>query len=480
MDHSFPVSKRSLELFRKAARELPAYKHFLEMKRFDADKVQEIDDYSLIPLTSKKGYLQLFPHKDLVWDTDWNAPLWFCSTSGSTGEPYYFPRNDELARQASEFARDFIKYSSYGKTRTLVIMAFGMGVWIGGVMTLRAFEIAAQELGSPTSFLPTGYNKQEIFKALKKLSPQYDQTILVGYPPFVKEIIDEAKSEGIDLKKLHMRLMFAAEAFTERFRDYVCKKAGIANPLLDTLNIYGTADIGAMAHETPLSILARRLIIEDPLLIRDAFGQIEKTPTLAQFNPEFINFEDVEGQIVLTGNAALPLIRYAVGDHGGIMSYERLEQLLRKYKINLNQEIKKAGIEHTVQKRPFVFVYERVDLSATLHGIIIYPEFIKEALLKPRMNSIFTERFTMATKTDIHHNQFLRINLELRNGTPPSEIIKERALMAIRKTLIEKSSEFAEISKSRLNAELIKVVLWKHGHPRYFAPGTKQKWVEKV
>lgn len=480
MEHSFPVSQRSLELFRKAAHELPAYREFLEMKGFNLQEIRSLEDYTKIPLTSKKGYLQIFPHKDLVWSKDWNQVLWFCSTSGSTGEPYYFPRNEELASQASVFVSDFLRYSSRGRGRTLVIMAFGMGVWIGGVMTQRAFEIAAQDLGASIAFLPTGYNKLEIFKALKRLSPQFDQTILVGYPPFVKEVIDEAKAEGIDLKKLHMRLMFAAEAFTERFRNYLCKKAGIDNPLLDTLNIYGTADIGAMAHETPLSILARRLIIEDPLLIKEAFGQIEKTPTLAQYNPDFINFEQVEGQIVLTGNAALPLIRYAVGDHGGIISYEKLEQLFRTHKIDLRAEIKKAGIQNTIHKFPFVFVYERVDLAATLHGIIIYPEFIKEALLKQRMVTYFTERFTMATKNDIHHNQFLRINIELKKDVRANDEIREFALKTIRRTLIEKSSEFAEVSKSRINAELIKLVLWENGNPRYFAPGTKQKWVEKL
>jgi phenylacetate-CoA ligase len=359
-------------------------------------------------------------------------------------------------------------------------MGFGMGVWIGGVITLRSFEIAAQRHNLPLSFLPTGYNKTEVFKALKKLSPDYDQTILVGYPPFIKEVVDEASDEGINLKKLNMRLMFAAEAFTETFRNYVCKKAGIKNPILDTLNIYGSADIGAMANETPLSILVRQLLLEDPLLYREAFGQIEKTPTVAQYNPDFIEFEDVDGELILTSPGAIPLVRYAIGDHGGLFDYNHLKNMMARYGIDLDDAVHRAGLDGKVNKsRPFVYVYERTDLSASLHGIIIYPEFIKEALLQPDMNPLFTERFTMSTKHDIHHNQFILVNLELRKDIEATEDIKIAAQAAIRENLIEKSSEFSEVSKSRASESLIQIALWPNGHPRYFKPGTKQTWVEQ-
>jgi phenylacetate-CoA ligase len=465
-------------LFKKAAIELPAYQKFLKEKGCNPNYIRTVADFVRIPVTSKKTYLQQNDRRNLVWAEDLKGPLAFCSTSGSTGEPYYFPRNDRLAQQASVMAEDFLKQSSYGEGRTLVLMGLGMGVWIGGLITLRAFEIAAERMQAPVAFLAPGYNKKEIFKALKKLAPEFDQTILVGYPPFIKELLDEVEDENIDIGKLHIRLMFAAEAFTETFRNYVTQKAKVQDPLLDTLNIYGTADIGAMAHETPLSILVRRLVLEDPLLYKDTFGQIEKTPTLAQYRPEFIEFEEVNGELLLTGNAALPLIRYAVGDNGGVHSYDQIQRLLHQYGVNLEKEIDEAGIRHTVQKLPFVFVYERTDLSTMLHGIIIYPEFIKEGLLKPKLTPLFTEKFTMSTKHDIHHNQFLQINLELRKGIEPNQELELQAQEIVRETLIEKSSEFSEISKSRASENLLKIILWPHEHPRYFAPNTKQRWVE--
>jgi phenylacetate-CoA ligase len=215
-------------------------------------------------------------------------------------------------------------------------------------------------------------------------------------------------------------------------------------------------------------------------LFQDIFGQIEKTPTLAQFNPQFIDFEAVDGELVLTGDGALPLIRYAVGDHGGVVGYSQMRSILHRYLINLEDEVAKAGIEHTIHRWPFVFVYERTDLSATLHGIIIYPEFIKEGLLSGDMPASFTERFTMATKNDIYHNQFLQVNLELQKGVEPTKALERQALGALKASLKAKSSEFAEVAKSRASGNLVQVVLWPNGHQRYFAPGTKQKWVEKT
>jgi phenylacetate-CoA ligase len=251
------ISDRSLKLFHKMVAEVPAYKAFLNTNGLKPGSVKDMAQFETIPISTKKNYLQASKPHELLWPKSLTSPLWYCATSGSTGEPYYFPRDDELAARGAEFAEAFLKYGSKGQGKTLVLMAFGMGVWIGGIITLRSFEIAAQRMNAPVSFLPTGYNKEQIFKALLKLAPGFDQTILVGYPPFVKEVIDEAPDMGIDLKGLNLRLMFAAEEFTETFRNYVAERAGITNTLLDTLNIYGSADLGAMAYETTLSILVR-------------------------------------------------------------------------------------------------------------------------------------------------------------------------------------------------------------------------------
>lgn len=471
------ISKRSVELFKKAAKEVPAYHKFLASHGCDPESIKTPEDFTRVPLSSKKDYLQKTSLSDVMWPGDWRGQIHYCSTSGSTGIPHYFPRNKKLAEQASYMAEEFLRSSSYGRGRVLVIMGFGMGVWIGGIFTMHAFEIAVERVKEPVAILPTGYNRTEVFKALKRLSPEYDQTILAGYPPFIKEIVDDAEAEGVDLKNLNMRFMFAAEAFTEMFRDYVCEKAGVKDALADTLNIYGSADIGAMAHETPLSILIRRLATKEPVLFEDIFGQIEKTPTLAQYNPDFIEFEEAEGQLLLTGNSAVPLIRYAIGDHGSVKSFEEVDKIFEARGVNLRHEAEKAGIKY--DKRPFVYVYERVDFSTNLHGINIYPEFVKAGLSNPALSGKVTGRFTMATEYDENHVQYLHVNVELQKNAEEDDETRRKVLEAVFEGLIGKSAEFAEISGNRDGKELIKITFWNHGHDKYFAAGTKQKWVEK-
>src|SRR5262249_2125733 len=158
-----------------------------------------------------------------------------------------------------------------------------------------------------------------------------------------------------------------AESFNETFRDHVSELAGIANPVLDTLNIYGTADIGAMAWETPTSIAIRKEATKDEKVFKALFGSLEKTPTLAQFNPRFTSFDTLNGEILLTGNNAIPLIRYAVGDRGGVLSFSELRKAIPS--LVVSDTVKK--FDAPLFELPFVYVFERSDFSVKLSGAII-------------------------------------------------------------------------------------------------------------
>ena len=235
---------------------MPAYKDFLKKHKISSNKIKTYDNFKKLPVIDKKNYLRVYSLDKLIWGGNLRKNMVFTSTSGSTGAPVYFPRQEKLDWQNSVFIEQFLSNSSYGyKNPTLVIIGFGMGVWIGGLITYKAFEIAGKNGRFPLSIITPGINKNEIFNALKNLSPYYSQTILVGYPPFVKDIIDETGAQKINLKKLNIRILTAAEAYSEKFREYISEKAGVKNLLTDTANIYGTADIGAMAWETPMSIL---------------------------------------------------------------------------------------------------------------------------------------------------------------------------------------------------------------------------------
>ena len=467
-----------LKLFNLAMTYVPAYKDFLNRNKLHLLKAKKINKTEDIPVTNKKNYLRRYPLEKLCWDGTIEKPLVFTSTSGSTGEPFYFPRGVQLDMQAAVLHELFYKHASKAniKDPTLVLVCFGMGVWIGGLITYQSFKIMSEKC-NPISILTPGINKDEIFKALKNVMPNYKNLIMVGYAPFIKDIVDEAPSRGISLKKYNPRFIFAAEAFTENFRDYIVKKAGVNNPFLDTMNIYGSADIGAMAFETPISIFIRRLALKNQRLFQNLFGGINKTPTLTQYYPQFIQFEQDNGEIYLTGNNSIPLIRYAIGDNGGVHTFEDMIEIFKVHNIDLVKEANKAGLKDFIWKMPFVYVYERTDLSTTIYGLQIYPEIIKEALISNEISKFLTGKFTMLTRYDENQDQYLEINVEMQPGAEKTTVLEKQTQETIVKNLRDKISEYKELSNFLKDRAKPKIILWPSEHPLYFKMGIKQKWV---
>jgi len=477
------AERHVLHLFHKAADGVVAYRDFLGKNGVDHHKVNDWSDFQHVPVIDKKNYLRQYELKDLCWNGSFDKTLVFTSTSGSTGEPFYFPRSEELDWQSSIFHEAFLRYgNTKDKGPTLILVAFGMGVWIGGLLTYKAFEMCGHRSAYPISILTPGINKKEIFNALKNVSPLYKQTIIVGYPPFVKDVLDEASAQGIELEKMNVRFVFAAETFTEGFRDYLARKARVDNIYRDVFHVYGSADLGTMAVEMPLSILIKRLALKHEHLSIDLFHDISKVPTLAQFNPEFTHFDAVQDELVLTGNNVLPLIRYGIGDRGGVFDFDFVKQKFFDNGLDLTEEAKKVGVLDCLFQLPFVYVYERVDFATTLYGITIYPQYIKEALLDKDFDNLLTGKFVLSTEFDEMHNQYLKIHLELQKGIDSScvnDSIKHKVLEQIIGYLSLKVSEFRELKSHLGERAHPQLKFWEAEHPTYFKPGVKQAWVKK-
>lgn len=315
--------------------------------------------------------------------------------------------------------------------------------------------------------------------ALRELAPKFDSVILAGYPPFVKDVLDEASGQGINLKALHIRIIFAAESFSEKFREYVAAKIGSKNLYLDTLNIYGTADIGTMAYETPTAILARRLALKHRILFGSLFSEIERTPTLAQYNPHFITFEAPGGNVLLTGDNTIPLIRYAIGDRGGILSFTAAVEKIKAAGFGWKKEVARAGIARRITELPFVYVYERADLSTKVYGAIIYPEHIKTALFQPAFKKILTGKFIMATKSDVRDNEYLDIKIELKPHAAVSRPFAAKIQKAIIDVLVKQNAEYHYLYGLMPDRLKPRMFFRRYEDPAYFRPGVKQRWVEK-
>lgn len=472
--------RRALHLFWSMAERVPAYKDFLKKNKFSPHSVKTFEDFKSIPPINKDNYLKLYPKELLCWDGEFAHGQWVISTtSGSTGQPYYFPREHSQDWQYATSAELYLRNNFEIQNKsTLYIVAFPMGAWIGGLFTYEALKIVSENGGYDLSIITPGIHKQEVINAVKQLAGSFDQVIIGAYAPFLKDILDDGKQQGIDWKAHDMGFIFSAEAFTEKFRDYVFNSTSPEDPLKATLNHYGTVDLGTMAHETPESILIRRTLVEKHNL-KLLFPEAVRQPTFAQYNPELFYFEAEAYNLFCTAYSGLPLVRYDLKDFGGVLTRTEVHNRLTAAGINIERSISDFGINSNTWNLPYVYIYERNDFSVSYYAFLIYPDTIRRTLQSDELEDKITGKFTMMVDYDKTGRQKLNIHIELKHGVENSTELRESIKETIHHDLINESSEYRETFKAIGDASRPEPKLWKYEDLTYFRPGTKQKWVIK-
>lgn len=468
-----------LKLFYYTAKTVPAYRNFLEKNKISPASVKTIADFKKIPVVDKQNYIRINKLEDFFPNKDISHLTTFSATSGSTGEPAYFPRGENGDSQYEYIAEIFLRNQfNIHKKKTLGILGFGLGIWIGGLFTYKNFNKIASK-GYHLTLIPIGPNKDLYLKSILKFGHLYDQIILMGYAPFIKDIIDDAPAYGIDWGKYNIKIFTAAEGYSEEFKNYIAKKTGVKNLLTDIINLYGTVELGTMAHETALTNLIRKIANENPKVKKELFHHRSTLPTLAQYYPYLTYFEEINGEIIGSGFVSMPLLRYSFPDVGGIISFNKMKSRLKIIGIDIIKEAKKYRIDQKILKLPFVYVYERADFIVSLYGIQIYSDMIHPILIDKKLNKFLTGKFAMSIKYNTKQNQYLEINVELQKNQKSNKNLSNLVLKEIINNLQIRSSEFRELSNHMENRLLLKIIFWPYEHQQYFKPGIKQKWVLK-
>ena len=139
--------KTLLSLFHVCADKVRAYKDFLKKARINPEKIKTYSDFQSVLPVSKDNYLRSYPWEKLCMPGSLiEQSLVLTSTSGSTGRPFYFPRNGLLDTQSSIYHQMFLQNSGIDiRKSTLVLVCFGMGVWIGGVLHIKHSNLYPKE-----------------------------------------------------------------------------------------------------------------------------------------------------------------------------------------------------------------------------------------------------------------------------------------------------------------------------------------------
>lgn len=473
--------KKVLELFRYVCENVPTYNKFLRDNKFNFAKVKTIKDFKKLPIVTKENYLRKYNYVDLFPKNSFFSPKTYSATSGSTGESFFFPREAQQDFQYEYIAELFLKNQfEIDKKNTLGVMGFALGIWIGGIFTYKNFN-KISEKGHNFSLVPVGTDKDKFLSVVKKFGHLYDQVILMGYPPFIKDVLDSGSDYGIRWESYNIRILTAAEGFSDNFRMYIAKKAGLKNYFSDIINMYGTVELGTMANETALANLIRHLAWKNKQLFKSLFPRATNTPTLAQFYPHIIWFEESMGEILASGyGSSIPLLRYKFNDLGGVVNFDDMIFRLKQFGIDIFKEMKERGLKNNIFRLPFVYLYARSDFSVVFRGANIYPEEIRNALDREELSKWVTGKFTMIRGEDRRMNQLLEINVELKRGVRENKNISDMLVDIIIEVLKGSNSEYNYLygieGRERLTPQ---VILWQYQHPKYFKPMGKQKWIKE-
>ena len=466
---------QALTLFRRAATEVPAYRTFLAQHGIDPGAIGTPADFASLPLMNKPNYMQAFSLPERCWGGRLAGCDRVAVSSGSTGRPTLWPRSvQHEADVALRFEQVFRDGFRAHERSTLAVVCFALGNWVGGIYTTSCLWLLAQK-GYPVTVATPGNKKEEIFRVLRELAPFFDQTVLLGYPPFIKDVVDAGLAEGISWPEYRVKMVFAGEVFSEEWRTLVLQRAGSDDPCHDAASLYGTADGGVLGNETPLSIAIRRFFADHPDAARQLFGE-SRLPTLVQYDPVSRYFELHEGTLVVTGDNGVPLIRYHIADKGGLLSQSAMRSFLGDWGANLLTG-HGADTVRPGHDLPFVYVFGRADFTISYYGANIYPENVAVGLEKPELTAWVTGKFVLEVPETSARDKVLRLTVELGPGVAADETKAAKIADSVRQELLRLNSEFANYTPAE--KQLPEVILRVFEDPEYFPAGVKHRYTRR-
>jgi phenylacetate-CoA ligase len=469
-----PEAKMSA-LFQRCAKEVPAYQHFLQTRSVNPADITSFQKFQTLPLMNKSNYMQVYPLPERCLGGSLNRSDRVAVSSGSTGKPTFWPRSAahelEVAVRFEQVFHDSFRIHEHS---TLAVVCFALGNWVGGLYTTSCCWHLASK-GYPLMVATPGNNKAEIFRVLRELAPHFAQTVLLGYPPFVKDVLDAGVAEGIDWPSYHLKLVFAGEVFSEEWRSLLGQRTGSKSPCFDSASLYGTADGGVLGNETPFSIAIRRWLAHHPDAARHLFGE-SRLPTLVQYDPASRFFETHEGTLVVSGENSVPLLRYHIADKGGLLSYDDMWLFLHGQGIG---SLAALGLDESYQPRhlPFVYVFGRADFTVSYYGANIYPENVTVGLEQPEIMAWVTGKFVLETQDTTQGDKYLHIIVELLPDVEPVVTLPYNIAVAIQTQLLRLNSEFANYTP--VDRQLPRITLRAFADAEYFPVGVKHRYTRK-
>jgi phenylacetate-coenzyme A ligase PaaK-like adenylate-forming protein len=332
-----------LQVFRRAATEVPSYRHVLLERGVRVEDVTDLASFSrLCPVLSKETTFDRFPIEELSVGARTHDLAAVLTSSGQGGRFSFGVTTRTAAEATVRFLDDALDRAFHVKSRsTLAINCLPMGVGFSS----RHMTVATVSV------------REDMALALvTAFGHRYDQILLVGDPMFLKHLTDRATELALDWNRHRVHVVIGEEIFGEHYRGYLASRLGID---LETgeqgtiLSSFGVGELGLhLAYETTATVGLRRAATGDREFACELFGSDLATgalpPMLFAFDAERLFVEildaDEHGYGLMTTSLldpeqTIPLIRYQTGDIAALLDRDRICELARQRRVPLSRDL---------------------------------------------------------------------------------------------------------------------------------------------
>lgn len=346
----------------RAWREVPAYQHFLAIHGVKSPGRQ----FEGLPVMNKENYVKAYSIEErCVGGRFLNRGVAIDESSGSSGTPYDWVRGRaERVRVHQTLAR-ILEQMVDNKPR-LAINAFSMGAWSTG-------QNIAQALEKHSTVKSTGPDVEKVLHTLEFFGPRFGY-FLAGYPPFLKNVVDEMLKRNFPISKYELHGLVGGEAISEELRRYLLRYFRTCH------SGYGASDLEiGIAVETPEAVQIRQLLNDDDRFREALLGPGQRVPMVFQYNPMCHYLEtSEEGDLIATltySKTLSPRIRYNIGDEARL--FTRSELLKRMHWLGQSTRLRSEVVPLPM---PYLFLFGRRDQTISIMGANIYPADVERAL----------------------------------------------------------------------------------------------------
>jgi len=307
----------------EVAQRVPAYAAFLASQGASANA-----QWERLPLTTKSAYLLAHPVAELCWDGSLASchVIGASSGFGKSGSVFWPKRPVDEGAYLEGVEKMLVAYYGIDERRTLALICLAFGTWIGGMQVAAAMRGLASAAKHPFTVATPGLNLAEAVEIYARFGAGYDQVLWITNPSNVNLIAALLERRNCTPPPGSISFPVIGEYYTESFRERIARQFG--HPLDAPFCVwtgYGSADTGDVGVETAATVVLRKFLHRNRDLSVELFGT-EDAPMLLLPSAKAI-IEIVDGNIVVTKDQLVPLVRYDTGDAGGLLPKQRLAEL---------------------------------------------------------------------------------------------------------------------------------------------------------